>query len=69
MMTDRCQLREEWLGMAVQNCQLVCFSRLYMVTWNVATRHPEEELAGMLGFGTSGKQKIQERLPDFFVIG
>jgi len=40
-----------------------------MVTWNVATRHPEEDLAGMLGFGTSGKQKIQERLPDFFVIG
>jgi hypothetical protein len=23
----------------------------------------------MLGFGTSGKQKVQERLPDFFVIG
>jgi hypothetical protein len=29
----------------------------------------EEDLAVMLGFGTSGKQKIQERLPDFFVIG
>jgi hypothetical protein len=40
-----------------------------MVTWNVATRQPEEDLAEMLGFGTSGKQKVQERLPDFFVIG
>lgn len=40
-----------------------------MVTWNVATRHPEEDLAEMLGFGTSGKQKVQERLPDFFAIG
>jgi hypothetical protein len=51
------------------NVQLVSFSRLYMATWNVATRHPEEDLAGMLGFGTSGRQKVQERLPDFFVIG
>jgi hypothetical protein len=40
-----------------------------MVTWNVATRHPEEDLSEMLGFGTSGKQKVQERLPDLFVIG
>jgi len=55
--------------MALLYCQFVCFSRLYTVTWNVAARHPEEDLAGMLGFGTSGKQKIQERLPDFFVIG
>jgi hypothetical protein len=35
----------------------------------VATRHPEEDLAEMLGFGTSGKLKTQERLPDFYVIG
>ncbi|PNF32338.1 Inositol polyphosphate 5-phosphatase K [Cryptotermes secundus] len=40
-----------------------------MVTWNVATRHPEEDLAEMLGFGTSGKHKVQERLPDIFAIG
>ncbi|XP_069704988.1 inositol polyphosphate 5-phosphatase K-like isoform X2 [Periplaneta americana] len=43
--------------------------RLYMVTWNVATRHPEEDLHEMLGLGTPGKQKMQERLPDFYVIG
>ncbi|KDR07202.1 phosphatidylinositol 4,5-bisphosphate 5-phosphatase A-like isoform X2 [Zootermopsis nevadensis] len=42
---------------------------LYMVTWNVATRHPEEDLAEMLGFGTSVKQRTQERLPDFYAIG
>ena len=40
-----------------------------MVTWNVATRHPEEDLNQMLGFGVMGKAKIQEKLPDFYVIG
>ncbi|PSN56506.1 Phosphatidylinositol 4 [Blattella germanica] len=54
---------------------LLCFytvyfdSRLYMVTWNVATRHPEEDLNQMLGFGVMGKAKVQERLPDFYVVG
>jgi hypothetical protein len=51
------------------NIQLVSFFRFYMVTWNVATRHPEEDLAEMLGFGTSGTIKTEERLPDFYVIG
>ncbi|KAJ9598186.1 hypothetical protein L9F63_011124 [Diploptera punctata] len=40
-----------------------------MVTWNVATRHPEEDLNQMLGFGVMGKAKVQEKLPDFYVIG
>ena len=40
-----------------------------MVTWNVATRHPEEDLNQMLGFGVKGKAKVQEKLPDFYVIG
>jgi hypothetical protein len=57
------------MGHDYYNIQLVPSFRLYMVTWNVATQHPEEDLVDMLGFGSSGKQKLQERLPDFFVIG
>ncbi|XP_067010509.1 inositol polyphosphate 5-phosphatase K isoform X2 [Anabrus simplex] len=40
--------------------------RFYLVTWNVATRQPEEDVQEMLGLA---KNTPQERLPDFYVVG
>lgn len=39
--------------------------RLYFVTWNVATKYPEQEPDEMLGLGRDGV----ESLPDFFIVG
>ncbi|XP_071443630.1 inositol polyphosphate 5-phosphatase K-like [Hetaerina americana] len=40
--------------------------RLYMLTWNVATRPPEEDVTAMLGLG---EQTGNFKLPDVYVIG
>ncbi|KAK7863761.1 hypothetical protein R5R35_011162 [Gryllus longicercus] len=40
--------------------------RLYMVTWNVATRQPGEDLNELLGLV---QQTVPEKLPDFYIIG
>lgn len=40
--------------------------RLYLITWNVATRPPEEDVTAMLGLG---EQAGNFKLPDIYVIG
>lgn len=37
----------------------------YFITWNVATRYPEQDLHQLLGVGHND----EEKLPDFYVIG
>nr|CAD7587231.1 unnamed protein product [Timema genevievae] len=40
--------------------------RLYMITYNVATKHPEQNLDCLLGFQLA---KANESLPDLYVVG
>nr|CAD7257915.1 unnamed protein product [Timema shepardi] len=40
--------------------------QLYMITYNVATKHPEQDLDCLLGFHLA---KANESLPDFYVVG
>ncbi|XP_033207234.1 inositol polyphosphate 5-phosphatase K-like isoform X1 [Belonocnema kinseyi] len=39
--------------------------RLYFVTWNVATKYPEQELHQLLGINHS----VEHKPPDFYIIG
>ncbi|XP_012273105.1 inositol polyphosphate 5-phosphatase K [Orussus abietinus] len=39
--------------------------RLYFVTWNVATKYPEQDLHQLLGISHNGNQS----LPDFYFVG
>lgn len=39
--------------------------RFYFVTWNVATRYPEQDLHQLLEIG---HDKV-DKLPDFYVVG
>jgi hypothetical protein len=50
------------------NSQFIWFQfyRLYIVTWNVATKYPEQNLNQLLGLNNFISTK---QLPDIYVIG
>ncbi|CAG2063028.1 unnamed protein product, partial [Timema podura] len=59
--------RDSNLDLPVIDSLVYCKSSvLYMITYNVATKHPEQNLDCLLGFQLA---KANESLPDLYVVG